>query len=306
MHAPKRLPPELDGRPFTFRDALTRGVTRERTRSSDLDRPFRGIRAPQAPDRSFLQSCEAYAAGMADDQYFSHLTAARLLGLPLPWRLQDSSLLHVTSKLPRRAPRARGVVGHHAEPKRVHGATVEGLRITSAIQTWCDLATVLSVRELIVIGDALVRRKQPLATLAELRQAVEGWGGRRGARKQREALEAVRAGVDSPKETEVRLIIVGAGLPEPSVNATIRNARGEFIALGDLVYLGYRILVEYDGAHHFAGDEQFYKDIDRLDAVMEEKWRVVRLNKTHLRRPEVIVAKVRTALLASGWHPDIR
>jgi len=44
----------------------------------------------------------------------------------------------------------------------------------------------------------------------------------------------------------------------------------------------------------------------KLDAVMEEKWRVVRLNKTHLRRPEVIVAKVRTALLASGWHLDIR
>ncbi len=190
--------------------------------------------------------------------------------------------------------------------RTVCGVTVAGLRVTSAVQTWCDLATVLSVRELVVVGDALVRRKQPLATLAELRQAVEGWGGRRGARKLREALGAVRSDVDSPKETEVRLIIVEAGLPEPHVNATIRNARGEFMALGDLVYPRHRILIEYDGAHHFAGDEQFYKDIDRLDSVMEEKWRVVRLNKTHLRRPEVIVTRVRTALLAAGWRPDIR
>lgn len=119
----------------------------------------------------------------------------------------------------------------------------------------------------------------------------------------RAASESVRAGVDSPKETEVRLIIVEAGLPEPVVNMPIRNSHGAFIALGDLVYPQYRILIEYDGAYHFAGDEQLYKDIDRLDAVMEEKWRVVRLNKTHLKRPAVIVAKVRTALLDAGWRP---
>lgn len=281
-------------------------VTWERTRASDLDRPFRGIRAPHSEDRSFIELCQVYAAGMPDGQYFSHTTAARLLGLPLPWELQNSPLLHVTSDLPRHAPRARGIVGHHAEANGKHLVAVGDLRVTSAVQTWCDLATVVTVRDLVIIGDALVRRKRPFATLAELQETLDGWCGRRGARLLRVAFESVRAGVDSPKETEVRLIIVEAGLPEPLVNATIRNSHGAFLALGDLVYPEYRILIEYDGAYHFAGDEQLYKDIDRLDTVMEEKWRVVRLNKTHLKRPTAIVAKVRTALLDAGWRPLAR
>lgn len=289
--------------PFTIRDAREKGITRERTRAGDLDRPFRGIRAPWNPERSFVELCEAYAVAMSDDHFFSHATAGRLLGLPLPLEVQRSPVLHVTAVLPSRAPRASGVVGHHAKPEGVHTTTVKGLRVASAAQTWCDLATVLSVRELIVVGDALVRRKQPLESMDRLRRTVNGGGGRRGARKLRVAFESVRPGVDSPQETEIRLIIVEAGLPEPIVNAPIRNSHGAFIALGDLAYPEYRVLIEYDGAHHFAGDEQMYKDIDRLDNVMEEKWRVVRLNKTHLRRRATIVAKVRTALLAAGWRP---
>lgn len=193
-------------------------------------------------------------------------------------------------------------MGHRALSNQA-STTVNGLPVGEPVWVWCQLSTVLSIRELIVMGDALVRRESPFATLDQLAAAVSNFSGHRGARKLRVALEAVRAGVDSPKETEVRLIIVEAGLPEPLVNATIRNSYGAFIALGDLVYPEYHILIEYDGAYHFANDQQLYHDIDRLDAVMEEKWRVVRLNKTHLRRPASIVAKVRTALLDAGWHP---
>ena len=113
----------------------------------------------------------------------------------------------------------------------------------------------------------------------------------------------MRAGVDSPKETELRLAIVRLGLPEPEVNVPILNRYGAFIAFGDLVYRAYRILVEYDGEQHFDDVSQYHRDIDRLDDVMEDGWRVIRINKSHLRRPAVIDYKIRTALLAAGWHP---
>lgn len=50
-----------------------------------------------------------------------------------------------------------------------------------------------------------------------MRTAVEQLAGRRGTPALRRALERVRARTDSPKETEIRLAIIDAGLPEPEV-----------------------------------------------------------------------------------------
>lgn len=258
---------------------------------------------PVGADPTQLNLCRAYASRMPGGQFFSHVTAAKLHGLPLPTRLEDEPALHVSAPGIDHAPRAKGIIGHRADPATTRVTVLSGLPLGEPVWTWCQLSTVLSLDELVVMGDALVRRQRPFATMEGLARAVAEFNGHRGVRRLREAFASVRPGVDSPQETEVRLIIVGAGLPEPQVNAAIRNSHGAFIALGDLVYPEYRVLVEYDGAHHFAGDEQMYKDIDRLDNVMEEKWRVVRLNKTHLRRRATVVAKVRTALLAAGWHP---
>lgn len=302
MRTSSPLPPQLRGRSFSTSEAEQLGVTKRRIRARDLDRPFQGIRMPAGVDRTQLNLCRAYASRMPDGQFFSHVTAANLYGLPLPTKLEGESVLHVSAPGIDHAPRAKGIVGHRAGSEAPRTVMLDGLPVGEPVWTWCQLATVLSLDELIVMGDALVRRQKPFATMEGLARAVAEFNGHRGSRRLREAFESVRPGVDSPKETEVRLIIVEAGLPEPMVNATIRNSHGAFIALGDLVYPEYRILIEYDGAHHFAGDEQMYKDIDRLDNVMEEKWRVVRLNKTHLRRRAIVVAKVRTALLAAGWR----
>ena len=110
-------------------------------------------------------------------------------------------------------------------------------------------------------------------------------------------------GVDSPKETVIRLMVVSGGLPEPHVNATILNRYGAFLALGDMVYPEFKVLVEYGGRHHFASEEQALRDIDRLDDLMEEGWRVIRLNKTHLGRAATVMGKVRKALMDAGWRP---
>ena len=80
------------------------------------------------------------------------------------------------------------------------------------------------------------------------------------------------------------------------------NRHGAFIALGDLVYPAHRVLVEYDGGHHFGSTPQIHHDIDRLDEVMEAGWRVIRLNKSHLTRELHVTHKVRTALEDAGWQ----
>ena len=111
--------------------------------------------------------------------------------------------------------------------------------------------------------------------------AVEKMAGRRGARRLASAFARVRSGTDSPQETRLRLDLVDAGLPEPVVNPVIHDAAGEQIAIGDLAYPEWRVLVEYDGEHHREDRAQYARDVERLDDLARAGWRVIRFNATH-------------------------
>ncbi|MEO6827867.1 MAG: hypothetical protein ABI255_06415 [Microbacteriaceae bacterium] len=241
---------------------------------------------------------------MPADQFFSHATAAQLHGLPLPARLARRETVDVASTVRSRRRHGTGVAGHLVAAGLARVVDVDGLRTSSAVASWCQLSTWLTLNELTAVGDALVRRQDPPSDLEELGRAVRGHSGRPGARRLRNAFDLVRPGTDSPKETELRLLLIRAGLPEPEVNPQLFNRFGAFIAYGDLVYRRYRVLIEYDGEQHRDDDWQFHHDIDRLDGVMEEGWRVIHVDKHHLRiNPAAIIVRVRTALIERGWTP---
>jgi len=304
MKRARKLPIALRGRAFSTREGSAGGVTAKRMRGADLERPFVGIRVPRGSDLPDPWVVDVYSRRMSADDFFSHASAAQIHGLPVPSWLERARTVHVSTESQEHRDRVRGVVGHHVRRDSIRTVVVRGLRVTTPVDTWCQLSTMLAVDDLIKIGDALVRRKQPFATMLELRVGVARYAGRRGARKLREALAAVRPGVDSPKETELRLLLVRARLPEPEVNGEIVDRAGVKIATGDLVYREYRVLVEYDGEQHRSDEDQYHLDVDRLDAIMEAEWRVVRINKSHLRyRPASVIRKVETALRARGWRP---
>lgn len=256
---------------------------------------------PVTDEPTIAQLCAAYTHRMAPNQHFSHATAAMLYGLPIPLKMQSTATLHVTTVTSGVPPRVKGIVGHQVEAELARMTVLGGLRLASPTEVWCQLAAVLSLDDLIAVGDALVRRQHPLASMDDLMDAVRRWVGRRGVKRLRSAVSMVRVGVDSPKETAIRLILVRGKLPEPEVNGTILSKSGAFLALGDLVYRAHKVLVEYDGGHHFDSVAQAHHDIDRLDRVMADGWRVIRLNKTHLGRPDVVAGKVRNALRERGW-----
>jgi very-short-patch-repair endonuclease len=237
-------------------------------------------------------------------QFYSHVTAAQLHGLYLPRRLEVVPLLHVTALRPATAPRAGGLVGHHAAPGTVRVLVLNGIPVASALDTWCALASDLTIPELVEMGDGLVRRVRPFASMDQLADAVLRSAGRRGSRKLRAAFARVRPGTDSRQETRLRLLIVNAGLPEPLVNYEIRDRLGRFLALGDLVYPKWKILLEYDGAYHFATEAQGHHDVDRLDLVMAEGWRVIRVHRQHMTGgASGRIRVIRQALLRAGWTP---
>ncbi|MGO4784862.1 DUF559 domain-containing protein [Cryobacterium sp. W22_MBD10_FK3] len=237
---------------------------------------------------------------MPAHHFFSHATAARLLGFPLPRRVENDPRLHVSMLVPERALRMAGVVGHtvHRRP----GLWINnGLTVTDPVTTWCDLTLCLGLDDLIAVGDFLLGKLDPPATSSELAVAVTDRAGRRGVQRLRQALELVRPRVESRRETYLRLMVVRAGFPEPDTNVALPLRPGRKGARGDLVYLQYKILVEYDGEQHRTDDAQYARDVERLDDLAADGWRVIRATKAT--NSTEILARLDEALLARGWRP---
>ena len=105
----KPLPDAVVGRGFSTREALMLGATAKQLMSSDLHRPFHGARLPAGAD-TLRERCLALQSVTNATSFISHSTAARLYGVPLPWRLQRESTVHVTVERPNRSPQGPGVV----------------------------------------------------------------------------------------------------------------------------------------------------------------------------------------------------
>ena len=215
---PKRapLPKKFTGVPFSAADARAVGFSASRLRASDLRAPIRGIREPLACEDSLEARIIRYAVHMADDEFFSHVTAAKLYGIPLPRQLEDLPTIQVSVHEPAFPPRLRGVVGHRLSVP-IAPRTRKGIRMVSPSRTFTQLAAVLSHDDLVIAGDFPVGRKNPLCTLEELAAAVKSMGPARGVLAARIALPEVRQGTDSPMETRTRLMIACATLTEPVI-----------------------------------------------------------------------------------------
>lgn len=235
---------------------------------------------------------EAFAVHRGTDFAFSHTTAARLFGVPLP--AGSSDLIHVSVPADCRAPVVRGFVGHKLT--RWQRVEVSGLPTTSAEQTWLDLATILNHEDLVIAGDFLVGGRRPLADLTLLRAALEASPGRRGAKRAGRALEHIRVGSESPGETRLRLIVCGAGLPEPLLNYNIVDHAGHFVARADLVYPAARIALEYEGDVHRVDQDTWRRDITRRERVEDLGWRMVRITAGDLRESQQLIARIRRLL----------
>ena len=185
-----------------------------------------------------------------------------------------------------------------------------GVPVTTPARTWLDLAAVVTLDELVVVGDACVRiprsefepRKGTHATPGELRAVVRGHRGKRGISSARTALELVRVGADSPQETLLRLAFERVGFPEPLLNprVAVPGTGEEFQP--DLAFPEHRIGVEYDGEHHSAA-AQIGRDIRRAEKYARAGWLEVRLSKEHtVDDHRLAIRKVRDALMSRGWR----
>ncbi|MET1020566.1 MAG: hypothetical protein ABWX62_11310 [Microterricola sp.] len=268
------IPEQLAGRAFRRADAAAAGLGRDRFNGRDLQRSFRGVRSNGLDLTLTSDRCRAYATRMPTDHAFSHLTAAELLRVPLPWASRQSTALHVSAPPGQPVPRVRGVVGHNADTSLA--VIVDGLRVLPPVLVWCQLAGLLHPLALTAAGDFLLGGRRPLASMEELATAVEQWAPRRGTAALRQALPRLRAGVDSPKETELRLLLLAFGLPEPVVNRRYHDDRGVYLGRADLSWPEWRIVIKYEGDQHRTSREIFRQDLARRERFESAGWSVIR------------------------------
>lgn len=162
--------------------------------------------------------------------------------------------------------------------------------------------------DLLILGDSLVRRTR--TTTDDLAAFVAG-STVNGARRAREVLPYVRARVDSPNETRLRLLMVTAGLPEPVVNHEVVDQQAGRRRL-DLAYPELRLAVEFDGRHHIEREGQWEQDLHRREELERAGWRLIVVTSSDLYRdPLGLLIRIVDALqlagatrprLTDGWH----
>jgi len=274
------LPPELGQRAFTVAEARVLGVTKARLRHRGLSCPAYGVRQAGADPRrtGLAQLAAATQLVLPVGSAFSHLTAARLLGLPVPRRWAPTEILDVMSITAAAKIRRAGCSGHRGLESR-YTVQRNGLRIVSPADTWCDLAGTgaVDLDELIVVGDAVVhfRRGIPLPQLAA---AVGRRRGGRGAKLMAEALPQLRSRNNSPMETRARLLFLRGGLPEPELNVVINDQdSGQWLSDSDFVWREQRVVAEFDGDHHRTDRQQWQNDVARRENLQDDGWAFVQL-----------------------------
>lgn len=301
MRLPGPLHPRFRDLPFLVAEANRAGVGRARLRSSDLTAPFRGVRTPRLIEPTLLNRCAAYLGIMPAGSVFSHGTAALLLGMPAPVRVERERALHVAVTPPRRAPRVDGITGHQLDLCESEITVVRGLPVTTPERTWCDLAPVLSVRELVALGDFLIARTRPLTSRGKLRESVTRRRRGRGVAKLSAALALLNERSESPQESLLRTMFVEAGLPGLDVNVELRDASGRFVARPDLRFPEYRLVVEYEGDGHRTDREQWRRDFGRTARLQVLGEEVLRVGAADLADEPQLLATVRALLARQGW-----
>lgn len=280
-------------RPFTRADAVRAGVPAKILRTSLFKKIFRGVYvSADVPDSPFLRA-EAALLLHPPQAFVSHTTAAALRGLPVPTDPQ----VHVTVPADRDR-RSRPGITNHVRSGTPRLRVLRGVRLSHPFQMFVELASMLSLVDLVVVGDALVSLLgcAPEDLVEDCRRCTD-----HHAAKALRAARYVRAEVDSPMETRLRMLIVLAGLPEPEVNHKIRDEHGRVVRRFDLSYPALRLIVEYDGRPHIERESNWESDLDRREEFDDAGWRLVVVTaKGVYREPERTLLRVRGALKERG------
>lgn len=227
----------------------------------------------------------------------SHLSAAEVLRLPLPFRLTwaEGASLHVDVEAAQRRSGGHRLIVH-ARSARGRLVLPTGLVIADPVDVLLDLAGLLPHDELVACIDALgsLRRKDVQVTVETIRIAARAMTGRH-VRALRLAARDARDAVDSPRETATRLLLMRRGFPEPEINRPVVDPATGVEYFLDLSYDHWMIAIEYDGKEHF-NVERAKRDRHKDEVLRDQGWSVLRLTSHDHHDPRNFLARLRAKI----------
>lgn len=154
-----------------------------------------------------------------------------------------------------------------------------GLPVTTPERTAFDLGRRDRIGRAVERLDALARATDfKVSAVAEM---AAKHGHARGLRQLERALDLIDAGAESPRETALRLLLIGAGYPRPQTQIPVLSADGYRQYYLDMGWEELMLAVEYDGDHHRLDRTRFAYEIQRAEDIAEVGWLVIRVAARH-------------------------
>ncbi|MBP2409437.1 DUF559 domain-containing protein [Brachybacterium fresconis] len=275
-------------------ELLTRGVHPRRLASEEFTEVIPGFCTPTDAPADLQVIARVLQREVSPDAVISHVTAAELLRLPLPFSQRHDELnrIHCTVAPEKRRRLGPRVTVHARRPAPTR--RWRGLTMSAPVELLSDLAGELTTLELVQACDKLVgpQAERPRVSLRELQELVDHASGIPGINQVRQAVTEARELVDSPKETELRLLLTEENYVEPEINVWVRAPKtGENFRL-DLSYPWLKIAIEYDGDWHRTDRARHRRDRRKDDVLHELGWRVVRATDEDLSSPSNFLGRL--------------
>ncbi len=277
---------DLRGGPFTVADARRVGMTWHGLQRRGWRRLGYGQYAWTGLKHDVELKLRAVADRLPPSAAFSGATAAWLLGLDLP--PCEPVEVTVERDIPVRA--RAGVRLRRAALLESDITTRRGFRVTAPLRTVCDLGCRKDVVESVVAIDMALHAG--LVQLGMLVGHVQTNAGAKGIKRLRQAVSLTSPLAESPMETRLRLELIAAGLPAPSVQVELHDTSGYFVGRADLYYPDVRLVIEFDGQNH---KDRLVADARRQNALVNAGYHVLRFTAADLRNRGSIGAEVSRA-----------
>jgi hypothetical protein len=274
---------------FVGSHAIAEGLlTRRQLRERSYRRLVQGVYADPVLQLTHQLRCTGVALLLPPGAVIGGHSAAAWHGAPFAGAHDPVTVLRPAAV---RWKGPREVRVHQAEVAAADIDIRDGVPVSSALRTAWDVMALESLGTAVAALDAMVRAGA--VGMTELVTMLDAGPGRWGVTRVRRAVPLIDPRAESPPESRVRVALAMAGLePVPQYDVW---EDGQFLGRVDFAWPEARLIVEYEGAHHFE-DEHLARDDARYARLVAAGWRVIRLSAPDLRDLEAVVLRVRAAL----------
>jgi very-short-patch-repair endonuclease len=246
-------------------------------RTGRWQEPVRGIVVPHSGGLTQRERWLVALGYAGPDAALSHHSALRLWGARAEelgaayrvagvlgdYRAPDEGGMVEVTRVHGQHMSSHAFVVVHQSRRHLQVVELSGLRSTGAARAAVDVALTARRRADVdhVISDVL---QKGLTTVEELAEEVR-LVGRTATTWLRSAVTDASRGMRSVGESELRRVVVAAGLPEPEWNAPIETPAGTFHV--DALWRSRRVAAEADGLAYHLSARDWAADLRRQNAI---------------------------------------